>query len=485
MKSTAIYARISDDADGRALGVIRQIEDCQELAARSGWQVTGEPYVDNDVSATRGIPRPAYQRLLVDMAAGRVEAVVVWALDRLHRRPVELEHFMALAEEHGVRLASVSGEVDLSTEDGQFHARIMGAVAAKEARAISRRVLRKQQELRDRGLPFGGGIRCFGYAADRLTVIPAEAAEIRKMAAGVIAGQSVGSIVRDLNTRGVPTVSQWMAAQARPGRRASVVGKPWTVTSVRTLLGRPRLAGVMTYKGEVIGPGAWEAILDADTFAKAQAALKVRAASRSAAKGTRYLLSGIATCGQCGRGLQFSWNRREDLKAYRCPSEKHGSRNMRALDGYVADCFFEFLDVLHGAATQPGGEDPSVEIDTLTARLAEAADQFADGGITAAQMQRISQRLRSRIDELEALRPHPAEETFLDWYLGTTDRDQARVEWKALDVTQQRLMLAAHVGRIVVHRAKVRNHGLDTSTIDVVWKAGAVDDVPPELRVNT
>ena len=88
--------------------------------------------MDNDVSATRAKPRQEYERLLRDMDSGKVEAVVVWALDRLHRRPVELEQFMDLAERRGVLLASVAGEVDLSTGDGQFHARIMGAVAAKE-----------------------------------------------------------------------------------------------------------------------------------------------------------------------------------------------------------------------------------------------------------------------------------------------------------------------------------------------------------------
>ena len=55
-------------------------------------------YSDNDFSAFSGRPRPEYQRLLADMAAGGFDAVVVWDLDRLHRDGLELEQFLKLRE---------------------------------------------------------------------------------------------------------------------------------------------------------------------------------------------------------------------------------------------------------------------------------------------------------------------------------------------------------------------------------------------------
>ncbi|WNV75920.1 recombinase family protein [Geodermatophilus sp. DSM 44513] len=50
MKAAAVYARISSDTEGRALGVARQVEDCRRLAEQLGWPVAQE-YMDNDVSA--------------------------------------------------------------------------------------------------------------------------------------------------------------------------------------------------------------------------------------------------------------------------------------------------------------------------------------------------------------------------------------------------------------------------------------------------
>ncbi len=79
-----IYARISQDRDGDGLGVKRQLQDCRADALRRGWTVA-EEYVDDDISAYAGKLRPAYERMVADIAAGRRDAVLVWHVDRLQR----------------------------------------------------------------------------------------------------------------------------------------------------------------------------------------------------------------------------------------------------------------------------------------------------------------------------------------------------------------------------------------------------------------
>src|SRR4051812_25184649 len=105
-KRAAIYARISHDGTGDAAGVQRQEADCAALAAARGWDVVGV-YVDNDVSAYSGKPRPEYRRLLGDLRAGLVDVVVAWHPDRLHRRPVDLEEFIDVLEVVGASVATV------------------------------------------------------------------------------------------------------------------------------------------------------------------------------------------------------------------------------------------------------------------------------------------------------------------------------------------------------------------------------------------
>ena len=90
IRAAGIYARISSDKDGTAAGVERQLADCRKLAETLGWPVADE-YVDNDVSAYSGKPRPQYRRMLADIEGATIDAVLVYHPDRLTRQNKELE----------------------------------------------------------------------------------------------------------------------------------------------------------------------------------------------------------------------------------------------------------------------------------------------------------------------------------------------------------------------------------------------------------
>ena len=472
MKRAGLYARISEDHEGLRLGVGRQIADSQELIERKGWRLV-DTYVDNDVSATRGKPRPEYQRLLADMESGELDAVAVWALDRLHRRPAELETFISLAERCGVALASVSGEHDLATPDGRMYARMLGAVAAGEAEKISHRVSRKQQQLREQGKPFSGGIRPYGYRPDRMTVIPQEAEIIREMATRVLAGESVGEIVRDLNRRRIQTVSQWMvkdrAARGRPGKTE---GHAWSRTSVRTLLSRPRIAGLLTYKGEVTGEAAWPAILDRETFDRLQVALSNRRPQQRMSNSRKYLLSGIATCGTCGTGLQVG-HQSNGAISYKCPTQRHVTRHMGKVDAYVVRSYWEHQNrlgehIARLAEQMQETDEIGAEIQRLRLRLDEAADGYANDDMTAEQLTTISRRLRERIEALEAERPSPVSVPLvmhpaMPW-------ETFEEQWKAMELSQQRFLLASEIKSLTVLAPKRRGGNVfDTTLIVIEW----------------
>src|SRR5439155_18051912 len=125
--------------------------------------------------AFSGKRRAAYERLLGDIEAGARDAVICVDLDRLTRRPAELEAFMELADRHGIALANVSGDTDLSTSDGRFKARILGAVARQESEKKAERVAREAEQAARRGVARGSR-RPFGYEADRVTIREDEAA---------------------------------------------------------------------------------------------------------------------------------------------------------------------------------------------------------------------------------------------------------------------------------------------------------------------
>jgi len=271
-------------AEANLLGVTRQIDDCTADAARRGWPVA-EVYVDDDVSAYSGKHRPAYRRMLEDIRDSRIDAVVVWNLDRLHRHPKELEEFFEVCATAGVsQLASVSGDVDLSTGEGQFYARIQGAVARKESDDKSRRAKTEALELAQAGR-WSGSARAFGY----------DAALARRPRGG-------GRDPRDgraAPVRGVTAHARQGSADAPgpDGARSTLVHADAAQHSQA-----PSPRRFRSLRGEVVTRGVWEPILSEEESARVRALL-ADPSRRLTRPARTYPLKGFLYCGVCGMKL--------------------------------------------------------------------------------------------------------------------------------------------------------------------------------------
>jgi cytochrome P450 len=114
----AVYTRISEDATGQRAGVTRQLEDCEALADRLGWEVTHR-YSDDDLSAHSGLTRPGFEALLKAMSGSEFGAVICWHPDRLIRSMNDLERLVDIANGRQVQLRTVNAMVaaDLRPQD--------------------------------------------------------------------------------------------------------------------------------------------------------------------------------------------------------------------------------------------------------------------------------------------------------------------------------------------------------------------------------
>lgn len=453
MTRAAVYTRYSkvlDPAD--TLGVDRQEQDDRAESERRGWSVAAV-YTDNDVSASSGKPRPAYDRMLADIQDGLLDAVVVWDLDRLHRRPIELERFLEIADRHQLQLASVGGDVDLSTPQGVMIARIKAAVARHEIDQMRRRLKRKMDQLAATG-QFHGGRRPYGYTPDGMTVIPAEVAIIQECAARLLAGESFNEVVRDLNQRGVKTTS----------------GVPWTRASVKTMLLSPRVAGLRQHRGEVIGDAAWPAILDRATWEAVRALLRDPARRQPGhVAGRRHLLSGIARCSACGGPMSVVHRPGRSL-AYAC--RKGGCGKVRVAVPLL-DEFIERLLFARLAERQIGplttGEDRSVATQIAQAEAHQAMLAVELGRNPAIRPEARVAALAeagAHLDELYARQARQRRQSAL------AGMDPAEVPhlWRSdqLTLSRKRLILRDAIGPITVKPATRRGaHLLDVDRVDV------------------
>ncbi len=147
--------------------------------------------------------------MLEDLKAGRIDGVVAWDIDRFTRQPRELGAWIDEYEdaERGKRhlvFDSVSAsDIDLSTENGRFIARIKVTIANKSSADTSRRTKRKHLELAMQGrLP--GGRAPYGWNRDdRRTLVPEEAEHLRTAVKDFLGGIWWASIARDWRDKGV------------------------------------------------------------------------------------------------------------------------------------------------------------------------------------------------------------------------------------------------------------------------------------------
>jgi site-specific DNA recombinase len=291
----AIYCRISFDWEGEGKGVQRQLEDCLAIAKRLGWTVI-DHYIDNDAGASRYSKkkvRAQYNRLLADIEAGRVDAVVIWMEDRLQRQVIEVAEFLKVCDQAGVkRIASAGGEFDLSDPDQRTMLYIKAAMAEAEIEKMSKRMRRRNQEAAKGGLRHLGGRRPYGEAwHGKQAVSEAQAAEerehIREAVRRLVAGDSLRGIVTD-----------WEKRKIR-----SQFGSYWRNVNLRKTLLSPRLIGMREYNGQLIA-GDWQPIISREEWEAVKAILEDPVRYRYQRGGLpRYLLSGMVYCGHCGAKL--------------------------------------------------------------------------------------------------------------------------------------------------------------------------------------
>lgn len=366
MGNVAVYVRQSQDKAGNEAAVERQESACRLLAEAKGWGDL-RLYRDNDISATSGKARPEFERLVKDIDEGRVEALLVWHLDRLTRSIKDLTRVIEAGRARRMNIASVHGvSIDLSDPTGVAVATILTAIAAMEVGHKSAR-----QKAANRQRATAGKAhwvkRPYGYDRDGDTayIVPEEAEKLRDAARRVLEGETLASIVRDWNSTGMVSTS----------------GKPWNVTSLRRSLINPRTAGRRLYNGEDMGAGVWAPIFTEGVHRAVEDKLTdPRRRTAPDDLNSKYLLSGICICGKCGKKMFASPMKAKgrEWMVYRC----HGGYCMtRRLD--LVDEVLE--GVVVGVLSRP-----------------DATDLFTSGEDTAA-LRRKATELRDRRDQLAAL----------------------------------------------------------------------------------
>ena len=256
----AIYTRKSSEEglEQEFNSLDAQCESCEAFIKsqqHEGWVVMAEGYDDGGFSGGT-LERPALQRLLADIATGKIDIVVVYKVDRLTRSLSDFVRIVEVFDQAGVSFVSVTQQFNTTTSMGRLTLNVLLSFAQFEREVTGERIRDKFLASRRKGM-WMGGHPPLGYDIDdrKLVVNAGEATLVRRIFAGYAEGGCVRSLKAELEHQGA--VSK---------RRASNAGiaygsKPFTRGALYKILANRAYLGEAVHKGTAY-PGEHEAIID-------------------------------------------------------------------------------------------------------------------------------------------------------------------------------------------------------------------------------
>jgi site-specific DNA recombinase len=318
------------------------------------------------------LERPAFQCLLADIDASKVDIVVTYKVDRLSRSLLDFARIMDRFQKAGVSFVSITQNFSTADAMGRLTLNMLMSFAEFEREMIAERTRDKMAAARKKG-KWLGGRPPLGYDVEDRRLIPnsRETEMVRALFRIYEEEQSLIATADALNARGVRTKS-WVT---RTGKRLG--GTPWDKKSVYRVLTNLTYTGMVLYEGDIY-EGEHEPIVDEDTFQRVQAILRRNGTRGGAAKQCRhdFLLRGLLRCQVCGSHMSPRWStsRGREYRYYVCTKvERSGTKacSVRSIPaGAIEDFVVQHIRTL---ATEP----------ELLGRVVEALSERRTGALPA------------------------------------------------------------------------------------------------------
>jgi site-specific DNA recombinase len=294
-KRCAIYTRKSSeeglDKEFNSLDAQREAGKNKILSQRhEGWELLNEHYDDGGISGGT-MERPALQRMIEDIKAGKIDIVLVYKIDRLSRSMLDFLGMIKFFDEYNVSFVSVTQDLNTDSAMGRLVLNVLQSFAQFEREIASERIKDKIALSKKRGMWMGGTIP-LGYDAvdSKLHVIPEEAEIIRFLFDSFIETQSPTEVMKRAKEKGYKSKA-----------RRTVTGKHYparnfTSSSLYQILRNVIYTGKIEHKeiGQVYD-GQHDAIITEETWKQSQAILKKnpKYRIRKSKNDCPYLLKGL------------------------------------------------------------------------------------------------------------------------------------------------------------------------------------------------
>jgi len=427
---TVLYARVSSEAQDVSLSISAQLKALREYAERNGHMIVRE-FVDEAETGRSITNRPAFREMIsfARTQPKTVEAVLIWKFSRFARNRADSIVYKTLLRKSGVQVISITEPAE-NSPTGRLMEAIIEGMDEYYSDNLGEEVTRGMRESVSRGFylsskaPYGYRkikVQDSGKQRTKLELDPSQAPVVTEIFNNITNGQGLIQIVRILNQRGIagPKGKGW----GKTGLRAIIRNEIYTGTFV---WGRNSKRGNPPIRAE----GAFPPIVSKEQFVKVQQLMGERTLAKIHPRRTasRFLLSGLAFCGHCGKALIGQDAKSGKFSYYVCGTlSKKGAGSCKAT--YLNSSKFEKLVVskikehiltpdnltrlvemvneeMDAAASSYGIEKDTMEkeIGDVNRRLGNIYNAIENGNIDYVLLKPRLQELKAQYDKLLARR---------------------------------------------------------------------------------
>jgi len=352
--NTAEYIRLSsEDGDKQESdSVTNQRKLLKEyIDAREDF-VLFDTYVDDGYTGTN-FGRPAFQRMIHDIEAGKVNCVIVKDLSRFGRDYIETGRYLERwFPDMDVRFISVTDGIDSMKQTYDMLLPIKNIFNEQYARDISKKI-QASVKVKQKAGEFIGAFACYGYKKssvdkNRLVIDEYAAEVVTRIFSLYIQGNGKQKVAKILNEEGILCPAEYKKVNGENYKNSNRLEGTtyWTYSTINKILHQEMYIGNMVQgtrhqrmrskqcridkENWIIVENTHEAIIDKETWLTAQNLLNRR--TRELDLGSNQsIFSGFLKCGDCGRAMVKNfWQKADGSKSYSfyCGTYKRNGKNL-------------------------------------------------------------------------------------------------------------------------------------------------------------
>ena len=314
-KRVAIYCRVSTvEQAEEGYSIDEQNLKIREYCEREGHEIYNL-YEDRGISGKNITNRPGIKQLLHDATENKFDLVIVWKLNRISRKLLDILNIVELLNKHSIAFRSLTENFETETPSGKLQLNIMGAIGEFERETIAENI-KLGMGAKARSGQWCGGV-VLGYDIveipsegkkrknTKLQINEKEASTVRRIFDLYSQGYGYKAVVNRINKEGYKTKRN----------------NEFAVATVKEILKNPVYIGKIRYnvrqdwskkrrnninQNPILSDGQHEPIIDMETWNKVQVILKERSKKHNKIYDSEFPLTGILKCPICGAGMTIS-----------------------------------------------------------------------------------------------------------------------------------------------------------------------------------